>query len=117
MRRKQGALVPTEVSILEAAKDLLRPGEKGFYGLQIAQAIKEREGTRFLSGYGTLYRALGRLESQGFLCSHWEDADVAHKQKRPPRKIYELTGKTAPVTSERVPKCSPADFALEGLQL
>lgn len=117
MRRKSDNLFPFEISILEAAKELLRPGDGGFYGFQIANAIKDREAKHFLSGYGTLYRSLGRLEKLGFLSSHWEDADIAHEQKRPPRKMYEFTGKTAPVASECVTERPPADFALEGLQL
>lgn len=111
MRRKPGALVPTEISILKAAKELLRPGAEGFYGFQIAKAIKDREGTRFPSGYGTLYRALGRLEKQGFLRSYWEDPKVALDLKRPPRRFYQLTGKAAPVPSNSAPEGAPVAWA------
>ena len=111
MRRKPGALVPTEISILEVVKELPRQGAEGFYGFQIAKAIKEREGTRFLSGYGTLYRALGRLEQQGFLRSYWEDPKVALELKRPPRRFYKLTGKAAPVPSTSAPEGAPMAWA------
>jgi PadR family transcriptional regulator len=42
---------------------------------------------------GTVYPALSRLEDEGFLTSHWEDQRIAHKEKRPPRKYYAITGR------------------------
>lgn len=41
---------------------------------------------------GTVYPALERLESRGLARSHWEDARVAHDQKRPPRRYFQITG-------------------------
>jgi hypothetical protein len=96
MKRKQDGLVPSEISILGVAMDLNRHGTDEFYGFQIAQTIEERGEKRYLTGYGTLYRALERLEKQGFLTSWWEDPDVAVKQKRPRRRLYKLTSKAAP---------------------
>lgn len=45
---------------------------------------------------GSVYPTLDRLEREGFVRSRWEDATVAHDEKRPPRKYYEITdpGKT-----------------------
>jgi PadR family transcriptional regulator PadR len=45
---------------------------------------------------GTVYPALERLESLGLARSRWEDAEVAHAEKRPPRRYFEITaaGKT-----------------------
>ena len=40
---------------------------------------------------GTVYPALGRLERDGLVTSSWEDAAVAQKDKRPPRRYYKLT--------------------------
>ena len=74
-----------------------------FHGFQIAKMIQDREGARLLTGHGTLYRALGRLEQQGFLDSRWEDPEVAAAQSRPRRKLYMLTGAAATATVELVP--------------
>lgn len=40
---------------------------------------------------GTVYPALERLERRGFARSRWEDAEVAHREKRPPRRYFEIT--------------------------
>ena len=40
---------------------------------------------------GTVYPALDRLEKLGLARSRWEDAEVAHREKRPPRKYFEIT--------------------------
>jgi DNA-binding PadR family transcriptional regulator len=40
---------------------------------------------------GTVYPALSRLERDGLLSSRWESARIAHQEKRPPRRYYELT--------------------------
>jgi len=40
---------------------------------------------------GTVYPALDRLESLGYLESRWEDARVARRDKRPPRRYFDLT--------------------------
>ena len=39
---------------------------------------------------GTVYPALGRLESEGCLTSRWEDPAIAQQEGRPPRRYYEL---------------------------
>jgi DNA-binding PadR family transcriptional regulator len=44
-----------------------------------------------LAAYGTLYRALGRLEDMGLLKSRWEDPHVAARESRPRRRFYSLT--------------------------
>ena len=41
---------------------------------------------------GTVYPALARLEHDGLVESRWEDHKVAQKEKRPPRRYYEVTG-------------------------
>ena len=40
---------------------------------------------------GTVYPALARLETLIHVRSHWEDAAVAHAEKRPPRRYYAIT--------------------------
>lgn len=40
---------------------------------------------------GTVYPALERLERLGLAKSKWEDAEVAHEDKRPPRRYFEIT--------------------------
>ncbi len=41
---------------------------------------------------GTVYPALRRLDKGGLLSAHWEPASEAHADRRPRRRIYELTG-------------------------
>ena len=92
MRRKPGELIPIEKSILAAAIQFRSKGEEDFHGFRIAKEIKGRENARLLTGHGTLYRALARLEKRGFLESHWEEPSIAAAQHRPLRKLYRLTG-------------------------
>jgi len=98
VRRKNGALTPIEYSILNAATHLY-PQYGEFHGFQIAKEIEDKEGARRLTGLGTLYRALDRLEQQGFLKRRWEDPTIAAEEKRPRRRLYQVTGKLIPETS------------------
>ena len=100
MRRKKGQLIPIERSILTAAVQLCSQGVEEFHGFRLAKEIKDQEGARLLTAHGTLYRALGRLEQQGFLHSTWEDPMVAAEENRPRRKLYRLTGVPAPALEE-----------------
>ena len=49
---------------------------------------------------GTVYPILGRLEENGHLRSRWEDQSIAHDQKRPPRRYYEITAPGATALDE-----------------
>ena len=40
---------------------------------------------------GTVYPALDKLESLGYLTSRWEDARTARRDKRPARRYFDLT--------------------------
>ena len=40
---------------------------------------------------GTVYPVLGRLERDGYVRSKWESSTVAQREKRPPRRYYEIT--------------------------
>lgn len=91
MRRKQGTLLPIEISILESGLELRARQVGEFYGFLIAKELAEREGARKLTGYGTLYKALSRMEDQGLLASQWEDPMNAAEEGRPRRRLYQLT--------------------------
>jgi DNA-binding PadR family transcriptional regulator len=87
MRRKAGTLLPLEASILIAGLEL---GE--FHGYSLARTIREHASARRLTAHGTLYKALGRMETAGLLASRWEDADLASAEGRPRRRLYAVTG-------------------------
>ena len=93
MRRKAGSLIPIERAILAAALHLSTGGSQEFHGFRIAKEIKGQNDARLLTGHGTLYRALGRLEKQGYLDGWWEDPQLAARENRPRRKLYRLTAK------------------------
>jgi PadR family transcriptional regulator len=90
MRRRPNTLLPIELSILAAGVDLRRDGATTFYGFSIAKEIREREARR-LTAHGTLYKALDRMERAGLLASCWEDPLVAARERRPRRRLYEVT--------------------------
>lgn len=46
-------------------------------------------------GSGTVAQILFRLQDWGWVNSHWEDATEAHRQGRPRRRFYSLTGQGA----------------------
>ena len=91
MRRKEGALVPLEVSILEAALELRSRGINEAHGFLLAKHIREGRRARRLTAYGTLYKALDRLERAGYLASRWEDPQLAADDGRPRRRHYRVT--------------------------
>ena len=91
MRRKAGELVPVEVSILDAALNLRRHGVAEAHGFLLAKEIRDGRQARRLTAYGTLYKALERLERTGCLESRWEDPAIAARDARPRRRYYRLT--------------------------
>ena len=97
MRRKEGALVPLEISILEVCLTLRARGTDEAHGFRIAKELRAVRHARRLTAYGTLYKALDRLERAGYLSSRWEDPLVAADEGRPRRRFYRLTssGETA----------------------
>ena len=102
MRRKKGQLLPLEVSVLEAGIELQSRRVPEFYGFLIAKEITEREGAAKLTAYGTLYKALSRMEEVGLLTSYWENHVIAEVDSRPRRRLYTVTaqGETALVTAQ-----------------
>jgi PadR family transcriptional regulator, regulatory protein PadR len=91
MRRKEGELVPLEVSILEAALELRRRGTPEAHGFLLAKEMRDSHHARRLTAYGTLYKALERLERAGYLESRWEDPHAAAAEGRPRRRFYQVT--------------------------
>ena len=83
MRRKPGKLLQIETSILEAGVAMQIRGASEFYGFQIAKEMADSQARRRLTAYGTLYRALNRMEGAGLLVSSWEDPRVAADAHRP----------------------------------
>jgi PadR family transcriptional regulator len=97
VRRKPGQLVPLETAICACAANLRRSGTLEFHGYEIAKRLGDESQRRLLTAYGTLYRALGRLEAMGLLESRWEDPLIPARENRPGRRMYVLTaaGETA----------------------
>jgi len=91
MRRKPGALVPLEIAICLSAADLRRDGADEFHGYEMAKRLSDVANRRLLTAYGTLYRALARLEKMGLLESRWEDPEIPARENRPGRRLYMLT--------------------------
>jgi PadR family transcriptional regulator, regulatory protein PadR len=91
MRRKPGGLVPLEGAICVCAAELLINGDREFHGYEIAKRLADVADRRLLTAYGTLYRALGRLEKMGLLGSRWEDPEIPARENRPGRRLYALT--------------------------
>ncbi len=114
MRRKAGALIPLELAICRAADVLRRRSHDEFHGYEMAKLLGEAGDTRLLTAYGTLYRALGRLEKMGLLTSRWEDPQIPARENRPGRRLYTLTAlgqeaavlarNAAPVSSSKRPR-------------
>ena len=91
MRRRTGTLIPLEVAILEASAELRQAGEAEVHGYLLAKTVQGIREARRLTAFGTLYKALMRLEGQGYLASRWEDPLAAAAEARPRRKFYRLT--------------------------
>ena len=78
---KTGSLAFGQISILHAVADGNR------FGFDIIDA------TGLTSG--SVYPTLDKLESLGYLTSHWEDVRAARRDKRPPRRYFDLTAQGA----------------------
>jgi DNA-binding PadR family transcriptional regulator len=91
VRRKAGSLVPLEVAICSAAVALCNRGVEQFHGYLLAKELKEASDAKLLTAYGTLYRALGRLEQMGLVTSAWEHPQIPADENRPRRRLYSIT--------------------------
>lgn len=112
MRRKPGTLLGIELDILAAGIGMLRGGDGEFHGYAVAKAIASQDAARRLTGHGTLYRALERLEQRGLLESRWEDAEAAAAEDRPRRRLYRITaeGEAIAQTAPQPAQARPAAF-------
>jgi PadR family transcriptional regulator PadR len=110
MRRRAGSLVPLELAICTCALELQRQGIDTFHGYEIAKRLASAAERRLLTAYGTLYRALSRLEQMGMLRSEWEAPEIAARERRPGRRLYTLTGAGAAAAQESLnaPATKPA---------
>ena len=91
MRRKPGQIVPLERDILEAMLTLRARGLGEAHGFLLARTMADDEDAKRLTAYGTLYKALDRLERAGHLVSRWEAPDYAAEAARPRRRFYRVT--------------------------
>ena len=91
MRRKQGTLLGIELDILDVCASRSLSGEPECHGFLIANLVRGTHDTKLLTAYGTLYRALSRLEKAGFLTSRWEDISSLAGESRPRRRLYRIT--------------------------
>jgi hypothetical protein len=89
VRRKPGAVLPLELAILSAAVEFARRSTR-FHGFGLAKHIQDADASK-LTAYGTLYRALSRMEKAGWLTSEWEDPSACEAEGRPRRRLYEVT--------------------------
>ena len=92
MRRKPGSIVRLERDILEASVNLRGRGLAEAHGFLLAKTIGDGADAKRLTSYGTLYKALDRLERAGYLESRWEAPDYAAEAARPRRRFYRITG-------------------------
>jgi len=91
MRRKQGVLLPIELDILAVCASRSRSESPECHGFLIARLVKGKRNAKLLTAYGTLYRALSRLEKAGLLTSRWEDTSSLAGESRPRRRLYRIT--------------------------
>jgi PadR family transcriptional regulator PadR len=116
VRRKKGVLIPIEAAILRCAVDLQRRGEPEFHGFFIAKELRDRDEARRLTAHGTLYKALERLEKAGLVQSRWEDPEAAASERRPRRRLYQVTGLGERVATEESRSASPSPRPKPGLE-
>jgi DNA-binding PadR family transcriptional regulator len=91
VRRKPGAVLPLEASILAAAVEMAHAGVTQFHGYSLAKQLRDDGTEHGLVAHGTLYKALARLEKAGLLASVWEDPDASVSEGRPRRRLYSIT--------------------------
>jgi DNA-binding PadR family transcriptional regulator len=83
---------------------LRRRGIREFHGYELAKQLADVSDRRLLTAYGTLYRALGRLEAMGLLESRREDPAIGAKENRPGRRLYTLTALAESVVRQSSPR-------------
>ena len=63
---------------------------------------------------GTVYPALARLEDESLVSSQWEPHRIAQREKRPPRRYYEVTVTGARRLAEAVAALKERERAVRG---
>lgn len=79
--------MPLETAICVTAAELASAGTVEFYGYQLAKELARDTERRLFIAYGTLYRALARLEGMRLLESRREDPTIAAQESRPGRRL------------------------------
>jgi DNA-binding PadR family transcriptional regulator len=74
--------VRVTATVTKVLSALLRSGEDGAYGREVAEAAAVSR--------TTIYDVLARVEQAGWATSQWEDIDPS-LEKRPRRRLYRLT--------------------------
>ena len=93
-------MLPIELAILDVCATRSLNGDPECYGFLIASLVKGTQNTRLLTAYGTLYRALNRLEKAGLLTSRWEDMSSLTTESRPRRRLYRITNAGAEAVAD-----------------
>jgi PadR family transcriptional regulator PadR len=114
-RRRPGVLLDLEERMLEIGCARVGTDAEWFYGFALATDLEGADGSRKLLGHGTLYKALERLERNGYLESRWEHGDP-RALGRPRRREYRVTSTAAGALQESrrlrqhpgAPRWSPA---------
>ena len=109
MRRAAGTLVPLEVSILGVLLDAQQVGSRLTHGYAIAKAVQALTGASRLTAYGSLYKALERLERSEFVESRWEDPAAAADEGRPRRRYYRVTAAGAAALTAALERATGTD--------
>ena len=91
MQGRKPGLLPLELAIIETGLAMRREGAEEFHGFLAASRMRDAGEAKLLTARGTLYKALDRLQRQGFLVSRWEDAGIALDESRPRRRLYRVT--------------------------
>jgi len=86
IRKAKLQFMSADHQVLGAIAQLQQRGAADIYGFLISQEIEQATG--HIIGYGTLYRALSRLEHRGILRSRWEVPKP--DEGRPRRRYYSL---------------------------
>ncbi len=94
-----------EARILAVTCRLTVAGTPAFHGYQLASELAGSPERLPTVGYGSLYRALDRLERVGYLGSWWEEpAPIG----RPRRRRYQLTPAGVAAAPLPLPRAIPA---------
>lgn len=81
-------MLPLEQRILQA---VIGHTADGVHGFALAHELAQGQGVKTLTSHGTLYKALDRLRTRGFLVAQWEDPEAAAEAGRPRRRLYRIT--------------------------